>query len=79
MSTVTKVNMCKRGYKEPISKCCAQTIESQEDCTHHWPHSRAKHCMFYRPDMSGACDNPWAQAKVEMPEAILALLKSSSK
>lgn len=76
--TVTKTNMCIKGYKEPISMCSAKEIASQENCTHYWPATRAKRCIFYRDDILGACDNSWAQRKVEMPEYALKLLKSSS-
>lgn len=76
MSTVAKINMCAKPlYKDPMSFCTAKVIENQIDCTHYWQHSRAKHCMFYRPDIGGACDNWWAQAKIEMPAGVVALLK----
>ena len=76
MSTVAKINMCKSGYKTPLSLCGANEIASQINCTHYWPHSTAKHCMFFREETAGACDNVWAQRKVEMPKEVLELLKS---
>ena len=77
MSTVAKVNMCVAS--NGMSFCTARSIKSQPDCTHHIPHSSAVHCMWYRPDFDGACDNPWAQIKQVMPEGIVALLMKDGR
>ena len=76
--TVTKINMCKHDHKSPMSFCGAAKITNQINCTYYWPHSRAKHCMWHRADFAGACDNLWAQRKIEMPAGVIALLKGKS-
>lgn len=79
MSTVTKTNMCERGFREPMSNCRAKTREAQEDCTHYFPASFTKGCMWFREDLENGCDNWWAQNRKEMPPEILEMLKRTAR
>jgi len=65
-TTSTKINMCE--VDGPMSLCRAVEFADQEGCSHHIKASKESRCMFYRGDLNGACDNTWAQKKVDMPE-----------
>jgi hypothetical protein len=71
MPTVAQANMCKKAYRDLISMCSALELLNQVDCTHYIKSTFHKHCMWYRPDIDGACDNWWAQNKKEMPAELV--------
>ena len=69
VSTTVKISMIRK--LGPMSFCGAFSIEDQEGCKYREDATYAKHCLYYRPQMNGACDNCWAQAGVEMPKKVV--------
>ena len=66
-ATSTKINMCRK--KGPMSYCVAYNIpDDQQGCDYREPASSGDACLHYRPNLDGACDNPWAQAGVKRPK-----------